>query len=487
MALNISLRTRMALWVIILLIAQMMLVLFVIQRQEVIAIENEQTQKGLVIATSIIQENLPFLIRWDYDALKENAEAQTDDQLIYLIFYDRFNLPVVGNEFILAFDDIYQISNLSIDLQSREPHIQTRRLVDANQNPLVNVLEIEVPVFHQDDPRRWGSVKLGLSLEEMQAEVQRTSLLLMGIGFLGLLIGIIGAAWLTRKITTPLQKLVEGTKHISRGDFSLEINIDSQDEIGNLARSFNEMSRQLQLFKKRMEEANKRLVQVEKLASIGHISMGIAHEIRNPLTSVKLNVQKLSEKENLDEFDRVNLEISQEGIAQIEKFIKELLNYARVSELNLDCFSMEQIIDGSIKMIADSLELKKMKLEKEYAPDLPQVRVDADKVRQVILNILRNSLEAGEVGGRIWVRVSLVESSSGSRLMVEISDNGKGVPQKDWENVFEPFYTTKASGIGLGLAIARKIIEQHHGTIRVKSREGQGSCFEILFPHESDA
>ncbi len=487
MALNISLRTRLALWVIILLFAQMMLVLFVIQRQEVIAIEEEQTQRGLVIANSIIQENLPLLIRWDYDALKENVEAQTDDQLVYIIFYDRFNLPFVGNEFILAFDDIYQISNLSIDLQTRDPNIHLRRLLDAEQNPLVNVLEIETPIFHQDDPRRWGSVKLGLSLEEMQAEVKRTSMLLLGIGVLGLLIGIIGAAWITRKITTPLQKLVEGTKHISRGDFSLQIDIDSQDEIGNLAQSFNEMSRQLLLLQKRMEDANKRLIQVEKLASIGHISTGIAHEIRNPLTSVKLNIQKLSEKENLDEFERLNLEISQEGIAQIEKFIKELLNYARVSELNLDSFSIEQIIDGSIKMIADSLELKNIKLEKKYAPNLPQLRVDADKVRQVILNILRNCMEAAAAGGQIWIEVSLIEPAIGPRLMVEISDNGKGVPQKDWENVFEPFYTTKASGIGLGLAIARKIIEQHQGTIRVKSRDGQGSCFEILFPFESEA
>jgi signal transduction histidine kinase len=487
MALNISLRTRLALWVIILLFAQMMLVLFVIQRQEVIAIEEEQTQRGLVIANSIIQENLPLIIRWDYDALKENVEIQTAEQLVYIIFYDRFNLPMVGNEFILAFDDIYQISNLSIDLQSREPNIQPRRLVDAEQNPLVNVLELEVPIFYPDDPRRWGSVKLGLSLEEMQAEVKRTSMLLLGIGVLGLLIGIIGAAWITRRITTPLQKLVEGTKHISRGDFSLKIDIESQDEIGNLARSFNEIRRQLQLLQKRMEDATKRLIQVEKLASIGHISTGIAHEIRNPLTSVKLNIQKLSEKENLDEFDLLNLEISQEGIAQIEKFIKELLNYARVSELNLDSFSMEQIIDGSIKMIADSLELKNVTLEKKYAPDLPQVRVDADKVRQVILNILRNCLEAVDVGGQIWISVSLNTLASGPRLMVEISDNGKGVPQKDWENVFEPFYTTKASGIGLGLAIARKIIEQHQGAIRVKSRDGQGSCFEILFPYESDA
>lgn len=487
MALNISLRTRLALWVIILLIAQVVLVLYVIQRQEVIAIEEEQEEKGLVLANSIIQENLPLLLRWDYDALKDNLEARIDDKLVYIVFYDRFNVPAVGNDFSLKFDDIYQISSLGGDQYSRDTFVQPRELRDADQNLLVDVLEIEVPIFHPDDPRRWGSVKLGLSLEELHAEVRRTSLLLLGIGFLGLLIGIIGAAWLARRITTPLQKLVEGTEHISRGDFSMEIDIHSQDEIGDLARSFNEMSRQLRLLQKRMEEANKRLIQVEKLASIGHISAGIAHEIRNPLTSVKLNIQKLAEKESLDEFDRLNLEISQEGIAQIEKFIKELLNYARVSELNLDDFSMDQVVDGSIKMIGDSLALKNITVEKDYAPDVPQVRVDADKLRQVILNILRNSCEAVEEGGRVHISVSQAETASGPKVKTEISDDGKGIPPKDWENVFEPFYTTKASGIGLGLAIARKIIEQHDGTIRLKAQEERGSCFEILLPCEVEA
>ncbi len=484
---NLSLRSRLALWVFILLVIQVVLVLFVIQRQEVIAIEEEQTDKGLVLTNSIIQENLALLVLWDYDGLKENVEARIDDNLVYIIFYDRFNRPAVGNDSILAFDDIYQFTNLGGDLQSREPYIHTQRLLDARRNPLYDVLEIEVPIFYQDDPRRWGSLKLGLSLEEMQAEVARTRILMMLIGLVSLLIGVIGATWLARRITTPLQKLVEGTEHISRGDFSLEIDIHSQDEIGNLARSFNEMSRELQRLQVRMEEANKRLIQVEKLASIGHISAGIAHEIRNPLTSVKLNIQKLSEKESLDEFDRTYLEISQEGIAQIEKFIKELLNYARVSELNLDVFSVEQIIDGSLKMMADSLALKNITVEKHYAPGLPQVKVDADKIRQVILNILRNSCEAVKEGGTIRVCTALTETPSGPRVMTEISDNGRGVPRGDWENVFEPFYTTKASGIGLGLAIARKIIEQHAGIIRVKSQAGKGSCFEILLPFEGEA
>jgi len=365
--------------------------------------------------------------------------------------------------------------------------VGAKQLSNATADLTLDVLEIEMPVFAKEDPRRWGSVKIGLSMEETQREIRNTRMLLLLIGFVSLLGGILGATWLSRRITTPIEKLVDGTKHISRGEFDLMIDIDSQDEIGNLARSFNEMSHQLQLLRKRMEEANKRLVQVEKLASIGHISTGIAHEIRNPLTSVKLNIQKLSEKQDLDEYDRQYLEISQEAIAQIEKFIKELLNFARVPKLNLDRFSAEQIIDGSLKMIAESLDLKKVRFQKEYQDDLPQVLVDADRIRQVILNILQNSYESVDVGGTILIALSAGRNAFGECVNVSISDDGKGIPERDWENVFEPFYTTKSSGIGLGLAIARRILEQHQGSIRVKDKSGWGTTFEITLPCEGDA
>ncbi len=242
------------------------------------------------------------------------------------------------------------------------------------------------------------------------------------------------------------------------------------------------MSHKLLLFKERMEAANKKLVQVEKLASIGHISTGIAHEIRNPLTSVKLNIQKLFEKNILSEAEKAYLNISREGIAVIEKFIKELLSFARVSELNLEYFSIEQIIEGSVKMIADLLELKEVKLESYYQAGLPEVQVDADKIRQVILNIIQNSCEAVAKGGKIAIDVTRISIEKESKIKVKISDNGPGIPGKDLKDIFEPFYTTKAQGIGLGLAIALKIIEQHDGSITVKSQMGVGTSFEILIP-----
>lgn len=484
--LNSTLRTKILASVSFILLVQVVFILWVVQNREVRAILEEQLSKGILLTRIIAQENLQAFVQWDEPGVRENIEERLleGDNLLYVIFYDRFNRVFVGNDFITKFEEIYRYSNLSLDSGPDDYYSMRRRLETGPRGATQEVLEIEVPVFMRGASSiMWGSIKIGLSLEDIRSDIQETRLLLILIGLGGLVLGMLGVTWLSKRITTPIKKLVDGTVRISRGDFNHSIEISSQDEIGNLARSFNEMSRQLQLFENRMEEANKRLVQVEKLASIGHISAGIAHEIRNPLTSVKLNIQKLMSGEELDDITRAHLEISQEGIAQIEKFIKQLLNFARVSQLHIDEFSVEQIIHGSIIMISGQMELKKIRLKTEYAQGLPLIRVDADKLRQVILNILRNACETVDEGGRIRIRVtpkSDLKPVPGVRI--EISDNGPGIPEKDLKDIFEPFYTTKPQGVGLGLAIALKIVEQHKGVIEVLSGKNGGTTFMIDLP-----
>lgn len=463
------------------------LVLFLIEKREVRAIFEEQKNRGILTAEYIAQLNYDSVIFFDNESVEEDINKRIDKNLIYVIFYDRESKPFAANDFIKGYYDIYADSNLDPEVEKGDYFLEIKNIAaEEKSGRYLRVMEIEVPIYVEGSSTKWGSIKIGLSLEEMQAEERKTRLMLLLIGCSGLLIGVGGAALMARRITKPLDKLVDGTVKISKGDFSQAIDIDTQDEIGELAQSFNEMSQQLQLTRKRMEAANRRLLQAEKLASIGRISASIAHEIRNPLTSVKLNIQKVMESEDLDDIDKEHLDISQEGIGHIENFIKELLNFTRVSELQLNYFSVEQIVDESIKMIRNTLKLKDVELAKEVQERLPQVLIDGDKIRQVLLNILHNACEAMDKGGKITIVLSLLKGRRGRKVRIRISDNGPGIPKKDKENIFEPFYTTKSTGIGLGLANARKIIVQHKGSIHAVENEGSGACFDIFIPCEEE-
>jgi signal transduction histidine kinase len=484
MKVSLSLRTRFILAVLVLLVVLGSLIMFVIEQREVRAINEEQMSRGFIETKYLFQLNREEFLNYDAAGMEQNIRNQIDDDLIYIVFYNRENRPLAANDFVKQHPEIYEKSHFENEELQGDYFAGQTRIEDDETDRIIRILEIEKPIFVEGSPVRWGSVKIGMSMREADEEIQATRFRLILIGGLGLLGGIIGSLLLARSITTPLKKLIDGTVRISKGDFAHTIDVSTRDEIGTLANSFNDMSQQLLLTKQRMETANKKLIQAEKLASIGRISASIAHEIRNPLTSVKLNIQKISESSCWGAIEKGHLEISQEGIGHIEIFIKELLNFTRVSDLNCDYFAIEQVIESAYKMISDSLDLKKIQFRREIQEGLPLLYLDGDRMRQVFLNILRNAAEAVDEKGEITIAVSQSGEGSKKRVRVEISDDGPGIPEEERENIFEPFYTMKSAGFGLGLANAKKIVEQHNGSIRVIHSKGDGACFEILIPCE---
>ncbi len=480
---KISLYTRFMSAITVILIFIVGSILFLVERREVRTILEESKTRGILTARNIANLNLENMKYWEARVVKANIDQELDESKVYVVIFDRYrhlwvSTDSAGGEAEIRMSQLPARVSAGISV--------SRRLVLKLNGRSVPVFETEIPVFagEETEPDYWGSVKVGMSLEDIHKEIRQTRLMLILIGCGGFILGLVGAGLLARRITEPLKTVVEGTHRISRGDFSQTIPVHSEDEVGGLARSFNEMTRDLLETRQRMEDANRKLVQAEKLASIGRISATIAHEIRNPLTSVKLNIQKLLENEGLGEEEKEHLAISQEGIGLIEKFIKELLNFTRVSDLNLERFSIVQIIEESLKMLRNTFQQKKIILERSCPSDLPSVVVDGDRLRQVFLNILRNGVEAVDEGGKITLAIAVVKENGSKRIRVRISDNGCGIPEKDWENIFEPFFTTKPSGFGLGLSNARKIVEQHMGSIKVVKKKGKGTAFEIRLPCE---
>ena len=484
MKIKVSLQTRFLVAIAGLLLVLVVVILFVVQSREVQGVYAEARSRGTLVAEYVATLNLRSLQLWDLDALQENADTDVDEQLLFIVFYNRTGRPVAATTAIKDLPEIMKPSALKAGAGPSEVVFATRNL--RLPGGVVRVLEVERPVFAPGSTTLWASVKIGQSLEGLRSEIRRLRIVLSLIGLGGLLLGVLGSALLARRITGPLRKLVEGTVRIARGDFSRRIVVDSQDEIGDLARSFDEMTGELLRARERMEEANRKLVQAEKLASIGRLSATIAHEIRNPLTSVKLNIQKVAANERADPAESEHLSIAKEGIAQIEKFIKDLLSFTRVSELHLERFSLEQVLEESLKVLRDAFRDKGIAIETSYAPGLPPALVDGDKLRQVFLNVLRNAWEALDEGGRVEIVLDLDPGQDGPRFRVRISDDGPGIPRANRESIFEPFFTTKPSGFGLGLANARKIVEQHNGTIRLARRKGGGSQFVICLPVEEE-
>jgi len=483
MKLKISIYWRLLFWITLLVVVLVGALLFVVQRREAAILSADAESRAVLIAESLRDANFESLLRSDRDAIQEYVDSHAGGDLPYIVFYDRAGEPYVASPLARAREEIAPTSSLPPDASPRDPPFSEQRTIDlAGQR--IRVREVEIPVFPPDRDAIWASVKIGMSLEPMYAGLREVRKVLLFVGAGGFLLGILGAAILARRITRPLNRLVEGTVRIAKGDFSQAMVDTSGDEVGDLARSFNEMIRQLLHARQRMEEANRKLVQHEKLASIGRMAATIAHEIRNPLTSAKLNIQKVVEEERFAEAVKTHLGMSLEGIDQIERFIKELLNFTRVPELSLESWPIEQIVEESLKVVADTLAEKGIVIEKSCAAGLPHVFVDADKMRQVFLNILRNAQEALEAGGRIHIACDVVEDGLRKKVRVRITDNGPGIPDKVRPNIFEPFFTTKPSGFGLGLPNARKIVEQHNGTIHLVRKRGRGSSFVVLIPAE---
>ena len=217
----------------------------------------------------------------------------------------------------------------------------------------------------------------------------------------------------------------------------------------------------------------------ERLSSLGELTAGVAHELRNPLAGIKLNTQILLRKKNLLEMERRLLVSSQEGIEKIQKIVDDMLHFAKPRP---SCFEEEDINH----VVEQSLAVLQVKLKKaniasvfEKGEGLPRLRIDVHQVQQVLINLILNAIQAMEKGGTLTIR-TFFENQNG--VAVEVRDTGTGIPPSHIKKIFDPFFTTKSEGTGLGLSISLKILQNHGATIDVASQEGKGSTFTIHFP-----
>jgi PAS domain S-box-containing protein len=228
-----------------------------------------------------------------------------------------------------------------------------------------------------------------------------------------------------------------------------------------------------------LKKAEERLVMAERLSSLGELTAGVAHELRNPLAGIKINTQVLSRKKDLPEMEKKLLDSTQEGIEKIQKIVDDMLHFAKPKASHFKEEEINEVVDKSLAILQTKLKKGNISSVFEGAHGLPKLRIDIHQIQQVLINLMLNAIQAMEDGGTLSIR-TLLEDGDG--VGIEVRDTGIGISRAHLKKIFDPFFTTKSEGTGLGLSISAKILENHGATIDAVSEEGKGSTFTIHFP-----
>jgi signal transduction histidine kinase len=303
---------------------------------------------------------------------------------------------------------------------------------------------------------------------------RRTGALIVVYSLLASAVGLLSAL-VANRLLKPIQTLTEGVKAVAAGDLGREVEVRSNDELGLLAREFNAMA--ASLARERAE-----LMRAERLAAVGRISAQITHEIRNPLNAIGLNAELLAEE--IAQADVPSTEARALVVAigrevdRLHGVTEEYLRFARLPKPVFAAEDVNEVVDGLAAFLAPELAAAGVEIHLDLARRLPPVRADEGQLRAALLNLLRNSREAMPGGGRVDVQTR----AEGGGVEVVVRDAGAGIAAADLSRIFDPFYSTKEKGTGLGLAFAMQVVKEHGGTIRCDSEVGRGTAFTVRLP-----
>jgi signal transduction histidine kinase len=292
-----------------------------------------------------------------------------------------------------------------------------------------------------------------------------------------LFFGLLMAFLLVHHILSPLRRL--SLEAGGKGDPG-----DSGDEVSRLKRSVRGLIRNVDHTQTELQKSRETLVQAEKMASVGKLAAGMAHSIRNPLTSVKMRLFSLGRTLHLSETQRDDFSVISEEIRHIDTIVQNFLEFSRPPKLKVQRVSPSEVVDLVLELLRHRLESYNVEVEvRRKDGPLAEIQADPEQLKEVLVNLMENACEAMHGGGAIIITEDEVHGGPlGPVVAIEVADNGPGIKETILEKVLQPFFTTKEEGTGLGLSIASRIIEEHGGTLSLTSREGDGAAFVITLP-----
>ena len=359
--------------------------------------------------------------------------------------------------------------------------------------------------FHNKDQKLLGVLLTDFSFQAIDNRISsQIANISFYILFLVAIIAVVLSIILWRIILKPLTRLTMGMQRISSGDLDQQVHITSKDEIGRAAATFNSMTEELNIARHRMEkwtqsleeevarktreikQAQDKLIQAEKLASLGRLTADVAHEIRNPLSALggfgRRLLKSVTGKKQRDYAEIIVFEAD-----RLEHILSDVLTFSRETQIHFNKTRINKIIEKSIALFKETCEDQAIDIKIRYETDLP-VLIDEEQLVHAVNDLVSNAIDAMPDGGTLTVSAVNEEVNDITYVAIHISDTGEGIPEETLPLVFEPFYTTKkiGHGTGLGLSISRKIVEEHGGFIQAKNRRGKGLTVSIYFPYQND-
>jgi signal transduction histidine kinase len=324
-----------------------------------------------------------------------------------------------------------------------------------------------------------GVLLVGSSQRTVVSLERRIRWLALGVAAVGLLLGLLLSWWGAARVTRPVQKLVSAAREVAQGNWNARVDVRGRDEVGQLAKSFNQMTTQL-------VEQREKLVQVERVAAWRELARRLAHELKNPLFPLQTTVENLqrAREQNSAQFDEVFRESTHIMLGEIDNLkaiVSRFSDFAKMPQPELAPVHLNEIVRNVVKLFEaqfSAVGRPPITPELHLQENLPTIQADATLLHRAIENLILNAMDAMPAGGVLMLRTQKIEHG----VSLEVSDTGTGLTPEESERIFTPYYTSKQHGSGLGLAIVQAIVADHGGRISVESESGVGTSFHIELP-----
>ncbi|MCM8832334.1 MAG: HAMP domain-containing histidine kinase [Candidatus Omnitrophica bacterium] len=430
----------------------------------------EIEKKGASIGRNLAEWSIELILMDDrvklQKLIKQIKETEKDIYYIFIVNqHKELLVHTFGEYFPKGLAEINPVKNqsYSVELISTEVGL---------------IRDISIPILNG----LLGTIHIGLSEKHTKKFIFSIILKLIIALFIMTTLSMFLTFLFTQKILFPLNHLINAIKKVGQGEMNQELKIKTKDEIGLAIQTFNEMTHRLKKANMELNRAQLQLIQASKMATIGQFSSAIAHEINNPLAGILNCVRTLLANPEIKGENRGYLELILKGLIRIENTIRQILTFSGPQKLEAKLINIDKLLEETLSFIKPFLDEKKINLKKNLSTENSFTFGDPNLLKIAFLNILNNSLDALPNHGQLIVETKILNQS----IEIKFIDNGSGIKKQYLDKIFEPFFTTKepGKGTGLGLYLTYNFIQQHRGTIEVKSEEGKGTTVIIKLPKE---